>query len=62
MNRYHRHMATAEHGNAALAFVLQEGKLLGKGIDPIKVREIQRLTQGHPHDDGSKLAVVIDPA
>ena len=40
MDRNHRHMAAAEHSDAALSLVLQQRQLLSQGVHPIKRRKI----------------------
>jgi len=41
MNRHHRNVAGAQDGDPSLAGVLQQCKLLGQGVDPIKSRQIK---------------------
>ena len=45
MDRHHRDMATAENGDTTLPLVLQQGKLLSKGVDLVKRRKIEGSAQ-----------------
>ena len=41
MNRDDGYMTATENRDTSLTFVLQQGQLLGQGVDPIKGWEIQ---------------------
>ena len=62
MNGHDRDMATAEDCNPSLAFVLEKGQFLGKGIDLVEGRKIKGAAQRHPASSSLKLAAISQPS